>query len=90
MGQSRGRTRPVQKGGRRPLALSFQDLILTLHRYWGAHGCVLLQPYDLEMGAGTFIRHVVRGRADRGRGLGQTCRDDRWPMQNPIVGIITK
>jgi glycyl-tRNA synthetase alpha chain len=36
------------------LALSFQDLILTLHRYWGAHGCVLLQPYDLEMGAGTF------------------------------------
>jgi len=34
--------------------LSFQDLILTLHRYWGAEGCVLLQPYDLEMGAGTF------------------------------------
>jgi glycyl-tRNA synthetase alpha chain len=34
--------------------LSFQDLILTLHRYWGAQGCVLLQPYDLEMGAGTF------------------------------------
>jgi glycyl-tRNA synthetase alpha chain len=36
------------------LALSFQDLILTLHRYWGAQGCVLLQPYDMEMGAGTF------------------------------------
>jgi glycyl-tRNA synthetase alpha chain len=36
------------------VSLSFQDLILTLHRYWGAHGCVLLQPYDLEMGAGTF------------------------------------
>jgi len=34
--------------------LSFQDLILTLHRYWSAEGCVLLQPYDLEMGAGTF------------------------------------
>jgi glycyl-tRNA synthetase alpha chain len=34
--------------------LSFQDLILTLHRYWGAQGCVLVQPYDLEMGAGTF------------------------------------
>jgi glycyl-tRNA synthetase alpha chain len=34
--------------------LSFQDLILTLHSYWGAQGCVLLQPYDLEMGAGTF------------------------------------
>ncbi|WP_310469143.1 glycine--tRNA ligase subunit alpha [Sphingomonas sp.] len=36
------------------MALSFQDLILTLHRYWSERGCVLLQPYDLEMGAGTF------------------------------------
>ncbi len=36
------------------VSLSFQDLILTLHRYWGAQGCVLVQPYDLEMGAGTF------------------------------------
>ncbi|HEU5481707.1 MAG TPA: glycine--tRNA ligase subunit alpha [Sphingomicrobium sp.] len=34
--------------------LTFQDLILTLHRYWGAQGCVLVQAYDLEMGAGTF------------------------------------
>jgi glycyl-tRNA synthetase alpha chain len=36
------------------LALTFQDLILTLHHYWSAQGCVLLQPYDMEMGAGTF------------------------------------
>ncbi len=34
--------------------LTFQDLILTLQSYWAAHGCVLLQPYDMEMGAGTF------------------------------------
>ncbi len=34
--------------------LSFQRLILTLHDYWSAQGCVILQPYDLEMGAGTF------------------------------------
>jgi len=33
---------------------SFQDLILTLQHYWGAHGCVILQPYDMEVGAGTF------------------------------------
>jgi len=32
----------------------FQDVILTLERYWGARRCVLLQPYDLMMGAGTF------------------------------------
>jgi glycyl-tRNA synthetase alpha chain len=35
-------------------SLSFQDLILTLHSYWGKQGCVILQPYDMEMGAGTF------------------------------------
>ncbi len=34
--------------------LSFQKLILTLHDYWSAQGCVVLQPYDVEMGAGTF------------------------------------
>jgi len=33
---------------------SFQGLILTLQRYWAAQGCVILQPYDMEMGAGTF------------------------------------
>jgi glycyl-tRNA synthetase alpha chain len=33
---------------------SFQDIILTLHAHWSAHGCVILQPYDVEMGAGTF------------------------------------
>ena len=33
---------------------SFQDLILNLHAYWSARGCVILQPYDMEVGAGTF------------------------------------
>jgi glycyl-tRNA synthetase alpha chain len=33
---------------------SFQGLILTLQRFWAEQGCVLLQPYDMEMGAGTF------------------------------------
>ncbi|MEO1544847.1 MAG: glycine--tRNA ligase subunit alpha, partial [Pseudomonadota bacterium] len=32
----------------------FQDLILTLQRFWSAQGCVILQPYDMEVGAGTF------------------------------------
>jgi glycyl-tRNA synthetase alpha chain len=35
-------------------ARSFQDMILTLHDFWSAHGCVILQPYDMRMGAGTF------------------------------------
>ena len=33
---------------------SFQGLILTLHEYWASKGCVVLQPYDMEVGAGTF------------------------------------
>jgi glycyl-tRNA synthetase alpha chain len=40
--------------GEREEPLCFQDLILTLHRFWSAQGCVILQPYDIEMGAGTF------------------------------------
>ncbi|MDO4436103.1 MAG: glycine--tRNA ligase subunit alpha [Cardiobacteriaceae bacterium] len=34
--------------------LYFQDLILTLQHFWAAQGCCLMQPYDMEMGAGTF------------------------------------
>ncbi len=34
--------------------MTFQNLILTLQRYWGDQGCAILQPYDAEMGAGTF------------------------------------
>jgi glycyl-tRNA synthetase alpha chain len=33
---------------------AFQDLILTLQQFWGQQGCVVLQPYDMEVGAGTF------------------------------------
>ena len=33
---------------------SFQGLILTLHNYWADKGCAVLQPYDMEVGAGTF------------------------------------
>jgi len=35
-------------------AKSFQGLILTLQAFWAGHGCVILQPYDMEVGAGTF------------------------------------
>ncbi|AGF74227.1 glycyl-tRNA synthetase alpha chain [Bartonella australis AUST/NH1] len=33
---------------------SFQGLILSLQNYWAKHGCAILQPYDMEVGAGTF------------------------------------
>jgi glycyl-tRNA synthetase alpha chain len=34
--------------------LPFQDMILALHAFWSRQGCAILQPYDMEMGAGTF------------------------------------
>ncbi len=37
-----------------PTPLSFQDIILTLHAFWAKQGCVILQPYDMRVGAGTF------------------------------------
>jgi glycyl-tRNA synthetase alpha chain len=42
------------KADRIKSAPSFQDLILRLERFWADQGCVILQPYDMEMGAGTF------------------------------------
>ncbi|MBN2232874.1 MAG: glycine--tRNA ligase subunit alpha [Deltaproteobacteria bacterium] len=34
--------------------MNFQDVILNLERYWSTRGCIIQQPYDLEVGAGTF------------------------------------
>jgi glycyl-tRNA synthetase alpha chain len=39
--------------------LSFQGLILALHDYWSRQGCVILQPYDVEIGAGTLAPATV-------------------------------
>lgn len=39
-------------GSSRPTC--FQEIILRLQSYWAAHGCAILQPYDMEVGAGTF------------------------------------
>ncbi len=41
----------AQKGAKN---ISFQSLILTLQHFWAERGCVILQPYDMEVGAGTF------------------------------------
>lgn len=41
-----------------PKALTFQELIQKLNVYWGSRGCLVAQPYDLEVGAGTFSPHT--------------------------------
>ena len=35
-------------------SLSFQEIIMNLQKFWGKYGCIISQPYDLEVGAGTF------------------------------------
>jgi len=51
-------TTTVSTKAARPSALrprqAFQDLILTLQTFWSNQGCAILQPYDMEVGAGTF------------------------------------
>ena len=46
-------SKQLKSAGKAP-APSFQDLILRLQRFWADQGCVILQPYDMEIGAGTF------------------------------------
>ena len=38
--------------------MNFQELILTLQKYWTSKGCAMVQPYDIETGAGTFNPHT--------------------------------
>ncbi|MBC7883472.1 MAG: glycine--tRNA ligase subunit alpha [Anaerolineae bacterium] len=38
--------------------MDFQDITLTLHRFWQAQGCLVVQPYDMEKGAGTMNPHT--------------------------------
>ena len=43
----------AEQGAAAQLPPTFQDVIMNLQRYWGDQGCVVLQPYDNEVGAGT-------------------------------------
>jgi glycyl-tRNA synthetase alpha chain len=44
----------LKKKINKPNPVNFQDTILNLQKFWGSYGCVILQPYDIEVGAGTF------------------------------------
>ena len=43
-----------KKKNKKKIFQSFQDTIINLQKYWSKHGCIILQPYDMEVGAGTF------------------------------------
>ena len=44
----------LKKKKGKPTPVNFQETILNLQKFWGNYGCVILQPYDMEVGAGTF------------------------------------
>ena len=43
-----------KKNKKKPKFQTFQDTIINLQKFWSKNGCVILQPYDMEVGAGTF------------------------------------
>ena len=46
-------SKKITKKGK-PNPINFQDAVFNLQKFWGNYGCVILQPYDIEVGAGTF------------------------------------
>ena len=49
-----GKDMASKKNKKTPKFQTFQDTIFNLQKFWSKHGCVILQPYDMEVGAGTF------------------------------------
>ena len=49
-----GRDMVSKKKNKKQKFKTFQDTILNLQKFWSKHGCIVLQPYDMEVGAGTF------------------------------------
>ena len=49
-----GKDMASKKNKKTPKFQTFQDTIFNLQKFWSKHGCIILQPYDMEVGAGTF------------------------------------
>ena len=67
--------------------LTFQDLILTLQNFWASKGCLILQPYDNEMGAGTFHPATTFARWGRGPGTPPLCSPRAGPRMAAMARI---
>lgn len=70
----------VDKARRSPM--TFQDMILALEHYWAELGCTVMQPYDSEVGAGTF--HTATALRSLGPGAWRTCYPQ--PCRRPADG----
>ena len=61
----------ARQGTGAEMAPTFQDVIMRLQAYWAGLGCVVLQPYDNEVGAGTF--HTATTLRSLGPGAWRTA-----------------
>jgi glycyl-tRNA synthetase alpha chain len=71
---------------------TFQELIFALQKYWSERGCIILQPYDMEMGAGTFhtatfLRAVGPEPWSAAYVQPTTFRNCTWARSDPWVSI---
>ena len=78
-------------------ATSFQSIILTLQQYWAQQGCVILQPYDMEVGAGTFhpattLRALGPDHVWRAAYVQPSRRPRRWALwrkPEPVAALLS-
>lgn len=64
---------------KKPTGLTFQDLVLKLSHFWVKQACVLQQPYDVEVGAGTMHPEHFFAYSD--------LRVIAWPMCSPAAAL---
>jgi glycyl-tRNA synthetase alpha subunit len=74
----------IVKQHAKPKGLTFQDLLLTLEQYWTRRGCILQQPYDIEVGAGTMHPETFL------RVLGRTGGSTRSPAAGRRTAATAK
>ena len=64
--------------------MHFQDVLMTLERFWADRGCIIQQPYDLEVGAGTFNPATMLGFWDRSLGTSLM-----WSLPAAPLTVVT-
>ena len=77
------------KKKQKPKFQTFQETILNLQKFWSKQGCIILQPYDMEVGAGTFhpATTLDRWAPNLGKSLMFNHQEDQ-PMVD-MVKILT-
>ena len=81
-----------KKSKKKPKFQTFQDTILNLQKYWSKHGCIPLQPYDMEVGAGTFHpattrseEHTSELQSHRPISYNSYCQSNNYSCRNPKI-----